>query len=269
MSFNSVAEDRLLANTGRLCCICNNRHRVQLHHIIPLENGGSDDIDNAIPLCPNCHDEVHTGYISGRVTKKYTPAELKLHRQRTIETVKSFAIRRDISASQSTTNVFLKAVTDSQTLRNQLKAEVEQNLALLRQYKGRLFKQLPNSGQASVTFIYNFADLDLPNWPRTVWQAYSSTATDTLNSSEFERVLALYSQLDSICIIRSAYQQYKIKVEEIPAKKADLIRRGMFNSSLWNGLIEYERNVTHSKNLVWMELIEIFKKTLDLGNPIN
>ena len=29
---------------------------IHVHHIIPSKNGGSDDIDNAAPLCPTCHD---------------------------------------------------------------------------------------------------------------------------------------------------------------------------------------------------------------------
>lgn len=36
------------------CCRCQ-RVGVQAHHIIPSENGGPDTMDNAAPLCPNCH----------------------------------------------------------------------------------------------------------------------------------------------------------------------------------------------------------------------
>ena len=89
MAFKQAEVDCLLAATGRRCCICGELHGVETHHIIPITEGGTDDIDNAIPLCPNCHDEVHKGYIPGRVTRKYTPNELKLHRQRTIDAVKN------------------------------------------------------------------------------------------------------------------------------------------------------------------------------------
>jgi hypothetical protein len=87
MSFNQKEAEKLLADTGRRCCICGSLHNVQLHHIIPVEEGGTDEIDNAVPLCPNCHDEVHGRYASGRTTRSYTPNELKLHRKRTIELV--------------------------------------------------------------------------------------------------------------------------------------------------------------------------------------
>jgi len=88
MAFKQAEIDQLLADTGRRCCICGTLHGVQVHHIVPREDGGSDDIDNAISLCPNCHDEVHSGYASGRTTRAYTVNELKLHRKRTIEQTK-------------------------------------------------------------------------------------------------------------------------------------------------------------------------------------
>lgn len=85
MGFDKNETDKLLSDVGRMCCICKKLHRVQLHHIVPKDQGGSDDIENAIALCPNCHDEVHTGYVSGRTTRAYTASELKCHRQQTIE----------------------------------------------------------------------------------------------------------------------------------------------------------------------------------------
>ncbi|MHB2155765.1 HNH endonuclease [Calditrichota bacterium GD2] len=34
---------------------------LEIHHIIPLSEGGSDTIDNVIALCPNCHRKRHYG----------------------------------------------------------------------------------------------------------------------------------------------------------------------------------------------------------------
>lgn len=36
------------------CCRCQNIG-VQVHHILPEKDGGTDEIDNAAPLCPTCH----------------------------------------------------------------------------------------------------------------------------------------------------------------------------------------------------------------------
>jgi len=46
---------------------------------VPREENGTDEIDNAIPLCPNCHDEVHAHRVRGhgvsyRIPKVVSPA---------------------------------------------------------------------------------------------------------------------------------------------------------------------------------------------------
>ena len=37
------------------------RPYLEVHHKIPLANGGKDTIDNVIALCPNCHRKAHFG----------------------------------------------------------------------------------------------------------------------------------------------------------------------------------------------------------------
>jgi len=39
------------------CCRCQ-KIGIDVHHIIPEGLGGSDDFDNAAPLCQNCHDRL-------------------------------------------------------------------------------------------------------------------------------------------------------------------------------------------------------------------
>lgn len=68
-----------------MCAVCNRMHKVQVHHITPQADGGLDTYENAIPLCPNCHDEVHASYAPGRVSRLYTSDELHQHLERTKE----------------------------------------------------------------------------------------------------------------------------------------------------------------------------------------
>ncbi len=42
------------------CCGKKNK-RLEVHHIIYRSNGGSDDLDNLITLCEDCHKDIHDG----------------------------------------------------------------------------------------------------------------------------------------------------------------------------------------------------------------
>lgn len=39
----------------------NGKPYLEVHHIIPLSQGGLDSLENVISLCPNCHREIHFG----------------------------------------------------------------------------------------------------------------------------------------------------------------------------------------------------------------
>lgn len=40
------------------CVACGTRNAsIEVHHVDPKENGGSDEIENLVALCPNCHRE--------------------------------------------------------------------------------------------------------------------------------------------------------------------------------------------------------------------
>lgn len=34
---------------------------LEVHHKLPLAQGGEDSIDNAVAICPNCHRQAHFG----------------------------------------------------------------------------------------------------------------------------------------------------------------------------------------------------------------
>ena len=48
------------------CELCGDdtKEILQVHHIIPVTAGGSNNADNLIVLCPNCHFKAHRGLIS-------------------------------------------------------------------------------------------------------------------------------------------------------------------------------------------------------------
>jgi len=55
MSFPENIRLEVRKKSAFRCCRCH-EIGIDIHHIIPQSNGGSDDIENATPLCQNCHD---------------------------------------------------------------------------------------------------------------------------------------------------------------------------------------------------------------------
>jgi hypothetical protein len=71
--------DEVLSKCARHCCICR-RFRplhLQVHHIRERSEGGTDDFENAFPICISCHADVHT---QTKLTRRFTRSELKAHR---------------------------------------------------------------------------------------------------------------------------------------------------------------------------------------------
>jgi hypothetical protein len=58
---------------------------METDHIVPKEEGGPDDIDNAIPVCFECHAEIH-GYNDKHPRgRKFLPEELRRHKEQWLE----------------------------------------------------------------------------------------------------------------------------------------------------------------------------------------
>ena len=52
---------KILKRMNAKCSICGwNEASCDLHHIVPRKDGGEDNFDNLIVVCPNCHRICHT-----------------------------------------------------------------------------------------------------------------------------------------------------------------------------------------------------------------
>jgi hypothetical protein len=58
---------------------------METDHIVPKEEGGDDSIENAIPVCFECHAEVH-GYNDKHPRgRKFLPEELRRHKEQWLQ----------------------------------------------------------------------------------------------------------------------------------------------------------------------------------------
>ncbi len=87
MAFPVREAQQLLADCHRRCCIC---HRfcgvkMELDHIVPRSDGGGDEIENAIPVCFECHAEIHLYNDRHPRGRKFQPDELEAHKRQWLE----------------------------------------------------------------------------------------------------------------------------------------------------------------------------------------
>lgn len=54
MPFSEALRKKIRKQCLNQCCICHHAG-VEIHHVIPQQEGGPDVYDNAAPLCPTCH----------------------------------------------------------------------------------------------------------------------------------------------------------------------------------------------------------------------
>lgn len=67
LSKRTITKILLRANKG--CSICGwNESTCDIHHIIPKSKGGTNDHNNLIIVCPNCHRIIHT---SNKYSKEF------------------------------------------------------------------------------------------------------------------------------------------------------------------------------------------------------
>ncbi len=80
----------VLVSCRRQCCVCHKqcRRNIELHHIVDEASGGESTFENCIPLCFDCH--AHAGHYNNKHPRgtKYSPQELRRHRDNWYRVVK-------------------------------------------------------------------------------------------------------------------------------------------------------------------------------------
>jgi len=87
MPFDNDVRMKALLWADRHCCLCKKPcgANIEVHHLVPESDGGGSDIDNAIPLCFDCHGHVHHYSERHPVGTKYKTEELRRRREQVYE----------------------------------------------------------------------------------------------------------------------------------------------------------------------------------------
>jgi hypothetical protein len=87
MPFQEDTKNKVLLWSDRHCCLCKKPCgvNIEVNHIISEADGGTDDLDNAIPLCYDCHGLVGHYNIKHPKGNKFKEKELKLRREQIYE----------------------------------------------------------------------------------------------------------------------------------------------------------------------------------------
>ena len=90
MGFKRDEVSKLLVDAHRRCAICHRfcGTKIETDHIIPEADGGTDDIDNAIPVCFECHAEIHSYNDRHPRGRKFMPDELRAHKAQWLQICK-------------------------------------------------------------------------------------------------------------------------------------------------------------------------------------
>ena len=71
----------------RHCCLCKKACgvNIEVDHLVPVSKGGSNDLDNAMPLCYDCHAKIHQYDRMHPRGTKYRLEEVKARREQVYE----------------------------------------------------------------------------------------------------------------------------------------------------------------------------------------
>jgi len=61
----------IIQHIGGKCFICGHKKGLELHHEIPISQGGVDRISNLVCVCGSCHKKIHNGEFKRALKKMF------------------------------------------------------------------------------------------------------------------------------------------------------------------------------------------------------
>lgn len=123
--FSQAIREQVLVQAARHCSVCQRYKAVgiEVHHIVPRAEGGEDTEDNAIALCFDCH--MAAGHYNPKHPKgtKFSPNELRGHKEQWRRIVASGAISSAESSEELLVTCRHVITSDQSALQNVLQLE--------------------------------------------------------------------------------------------------------------------------------------------------
>lgn len=113
MGFSQKVKEDAMVACGRHCCLCHKfcGLKIEIHHIKPRSEGGPDTLENAIPLCFNCHADMRTYDAKHPKGTKYTEAELTRFRDGWFQKVReSGGVQSSDSVAETDKQIYAKLI---------------------------------------------------------------------------------------------------------------------------------------------------------------
>ncbi len=83
-NYSTKTLQRILGHLSCEICGWNDSTR-DIHHILPVSQGGKNTLDNVIVLCPNHHRMIHNNLVSKEIVETTLKLRLSLHPEFTLE----------------------------------------------------------------------------------------------------------------------------------------------------------------------------------------
>lgn len=163
--------DELLVACHRRCCICYKfcGVKIETDHIVPVADGGPDTIDNAIPVCFECHADIHAYNDRHPRGRKYRPEELRKQKDQWLE------------ICQNRPEIFINAASDSDVGPLQaLIDELEYNLVVA---------EYPQDEQSRLVFVKGV--FHIKQFERAIQEGAISILQDELKQLILEAYAAM------------------------------------------------------------------------------
>ena len=102
MPFSAETKARMFVRSARICPLCFKQcgTRVEAAHIVAESAGGSNEDDNGIPLCFDCHADIGAYNPLHPKGNKFSPSELKSRRNQLYDLVEKGTLQAQIVAEQ-------------------------------------------------------------------------------------------------------------------------------------------------------------------------